>query len=146
MSESLGLSPPESYRALYMIDELEMEAPLERCFHAGANVEHWPQILPHYRRVRFHRKDGFGSGRVEMAARRDFGSVAYPVWWVSEMRVDRVRPAVTYRHVGGVTKGMDVEWTFEDLGSGRTGVRIVHAWDHGPGWPLPRFARKAISR
>jgi hypothetical protein len=68
---------------------------------AGADVERWPERLPHYRWVRFHRKDGFGTGRVEMAARRDFGPLPYPVWWVSEMRVDEDRPAVLYRHVAG---------------------------------------------
>ena len=38
-----------------------------------------------------------------------------------------------YRHVDGVTTGMDVEWSFRPVDGG-THVRIVHAWD-GPGWP-----------
>ncbi|HET6231850.1 MAG TPA: hypothetical protein VFE05_17370, partial [Longimicrobiaceae bacterium] len=93
------------------IDELEMGAPLEACFHAGADVERWPEWLPHYRWVRFQRKDAFGTGLVEMAARRGFGPLAWPVWWASEMHLDHQRPAVIYRHVDGITKGMDVEWT-----------------------------------
>jgi hypothetical protein len=36
--------------------------------------------------------------------------------------------------VAGVTKGMEVEWTFEPARNG-TLVRIVHVWN-GPAWPL----------
>jgi ribosome-associated toxin RatA of RatAB toxin-antitoxin module len=130
---------------MHTVDELEMNAPVDVCFLAAADVEGWPAALPHYRWVRFQRKDDFGSGRVEMAARRQFGPLAYPVWWVSEMTVDRDRPAVHYRHVAGVTTGMDVVWTFEPLAARRTAVRIVHEWERGPAWPLPRALRRWIS-
>jgi ribosome-associated toxin RatA of RatAB toxin-antitoxin module len=127
------------------VDEIVVAAPVERCFRAGADVERWPDLLPHYRWVRFQRRDGFGTGRVEMAAVRRFGPLPYPVWWVSEMSLDERRPAVLYRHVDGVTTGMDVEWTFEPLEDGRTRVRIVHDWLQGPRWPLPAAARRAIA-
>jgi hypothetical protein len=130
---------------LFTINELVMEAPIEVCFRAGADVEGWPAALPHYRWVRFQRKDGFGKGRVEMAARRRFGPFAYPVWWVSEMTFDEARPAVLYKHVAGITKGMDVIWSFEALGPARTRVRIEHDWSTGPDWPLPMFLRKLIA-
>ena len=130
---------------MYTVDEITMNAPVEACFRAGADVERWPEILPHYRWVRFQRKDGFGTGRVEMAARRDFGPAPYPVWWVSEMHLDEQRPAVIYRHVAGITTGMDVEWTFEADTPARTRVRIMHAWEGGPRWPLPGAARSAIA-
>ena len=126
------------------IDSIMIDAPVDACFRIAANVEEWPRILPHYRWVRFQRKDGFGTGLVEMAARRAFGPLSYPVWWVSEMSLDEVRPAVIYRHVAGVTTGMDVEWTFEPH-SGQTRVEIVHAWSDGPRWPLPSVARKLIA-
>ena len=122
-----------------------MSAPVEACFRVGADVERWPEWLPHYRWVRFQRKDGWATGRVEMAARRSFGPLSYPVWWVSEMHVEPERPAVVYRHVGGITTGMDVEWTFHDLGGGRTLVRIVHDWSEGPAWPLPGAARRLVA-
>lgn len=127
------------------VDEIEIEGPVEACYRAGADVERWPEILPHYRWVRFQRHDGFGTGRVEMAARRGFGPLPYPVWWISEMQVDPARPAVLYRHVDGITTGMDVEWTFRPLSGGRTAVRIVHNWDDGPRWPLPRWGRRGIA-
>lgn len=130
---------------MYTIDEIDVRGTVEACFRAGADVERWPERLPHYRWVRFQRRDGFGTGRVEMAARRDFGPLSYPVWWVSEMHLDEARPAVIYRHVDGVTTGMDVEWTFEDRGSGVTRIRIVHDWPQGPAWPLPGPARRSIA-
>ncbi len=57
-----------------------------------------------------------GGGVVEMAAWRPFGLVSYPTWWVSEMWVDRGAPAVHYRHVRGITTGMDVVWHIEPAG------------------------------
>jgi hypothetical protein len=130
---------------MHTVDRAVMEAPLDVCFNAAADVEQWPSALPHYRWVRFQRRDGFGLGRVEMAARRAFGPFASPVWWVSEMHLDETTPAVIYRHVAGVTTGMDVVWSFEKLSELRTAVSIVHSWEEGPDWPLPAAIRKWIA-
>ena len=116
-------------------NEIRMAATPSRCFQVAADVERWPEILSHYRWVRFHRRDGFGRGLVEMAARRMFGPVGYPVWWLSEMWADESVPVVRYRHVDGITRGMDVEWRFRADGVG-THVEIVHKWSSGPRWPL----------
>jgi hypothetical protein len=117
------------------VDERFMAAPVQLCFRVAADVERWPDILPHYRWVKFHRKDGFGTGRVEMAAWRDFVSAArYPTWWMSEMAAAEAEPAIYFRHVAGITRGMKVKWSFEPRESG-THVRITHAWN-GPRWPL----------
>ena len=126
------------------IDELLMRAPAETCFRIAADVERWPEILPHYRWVRFLDRRGFGHGRVEMAAWREFaGPARYPTWWVSEMNCDPAEPAVYYKHVRGITRGMEVKWTFEPRGAA-THVRITHAWD-GPAWPLVgRFAWEQV--
>lgn len=116
-------------------NETHIAADPRRCFDVAADVERWPEILTHYRWVRFRRRDGFGRGLVEMAARRMFGPVSYPVWWLSEMWADESVPVVRYRHVDGVTRGMDVEWLFH-VADGGTRVKIVHEWPEGPGWPL----------
>jgi hypothetical protein len=50
------------------------------------------------------------------------------------MWVDSGSPAVHYRHVRGITTGMDVVWNISPAGP-ETDVSIVHEWD-GPGWPL----------
>ncbi|MGH7475906.1 MAG: SRPBCC family protein [Longimicrobiales bacterium] len=117
------------------LDEHVAYAPADVCFRVAADVERWPTILPHYRWVRFHDKRDFGQGRVEMAAWRQFaGPLAYPTWWVSEMRADPEEPAVHYRHVDGITRGMIVKWSFQ-ADPGGTRIRILHEWV-GPAWPL----------
>ncbi len=125
-------------------NEVVMNAPPARCFQLSADVERWPEILSHYRWVRFRRRDGFGRGLVEMAARRMFGRVGYPVWWMSEMWADDSVALIRYRHVKGITKGMDVEWRFHPQADA-TRVEIVHEWPSGPRWPLiGRFAADKV--
>ena len=119
-----------------LLDQHLMHAPARICFNVAADVERWPTILPHYRWVRFHQRYGFGTGTVEMAAWRRFPlGLHYPTWWLSEMRVDAQEPAVYYRHVRGITRGMSVKWSFLPNGPDTTLVHIVHEWA-GPGWPL----------
>jgi uncharacterized membrane protein len=115
------------------VDRLRMKAPVDRVFRAAMDVEQWPALLSHYRWVRMleRRDDG---GLVEMAAWRPFGRFNYPTWWVSEMRIDPGEGAVRYRHVRGITAGMEVVWRLEPI-EGDTEVTIVHDWQ-GPAWPL----------
>jgi len=120
------------------VDVIDIEAPIERAFRAASEVERWPDLLAHYRWVRMLEPladDGTG-GVVEMAAWRPFGPLKYPTWWRSEMRVRAAEHEVRYRHIGGVTTGMDVLWKLTETPSG-THVDLVHDWD-GPAWPLIR--------
>jgi uncharacterized membrane protein len=123
---------------MYVVDRTLIHAPLDRVFAVARDVERWPEILPHYRWVRMleRRADG---GKVEMAAWRPFGPapLRYPAWWVSEMHVEAGsgRPVIRYRHVDGITAGMDVEWLLQPSTGGGVAVEIVHRWS-GPGWPL----------
>ena len=117
------------------VDEHRASAPADVCFEVAADVERWPEILPHYRWVRFQRKDDFARGKVEMAAWRRFGPLGYPTWWVSEMEHRREEGVVLYHHVDGITRGMDVRWEVEEIEPGGTRLRIVHEWE-GPEWPL----------
>ncbi|HEY9227999.1 MAG TPA: hypothetical protein VIP11_15185, partial [Gemmatimonadaceae bacterium] len=91
-----------------------------------------------YRYVRFHEMRADGGGTVEMSANRPFGAADWPTWWTSLMSVtppgSTDAPSIRFRHIRGVTTGMDVEWTFESADTG-TRVRIVHVWN-GPPWPL----------
>jgi hypothetical protein len=61
-----------------------MAAPWERIFALAAEVERWPQILPHYRYVRAVADPG-GERRFAMGARRG----AIPVSWEA---IQRPRP------------------------------------------------------
>jgi len=114
------------------VDRIQIAAPFDRVFTAASAVTRWPDILPHYRWVR--RLD---DGLVEMAAWRPFGFVKYPTWWVSQMTVDRPKGEIRYRHVRGVTTGMEVVWRLVEDGGGRgvVDIEIVHTWT-GPRWPL----------
>jgi uncharacterized membrane protein len=115
------------------VDRVSIRAPIERVFQTAADVERWPALLGHYRWVKLLERRENG-GLVEMAAWRPFGRFKYPTWWVSEMRVDRSAFAVHYRHVRGITTGMDVVWQLQSV-AGLTEVTIVHDWS-GPAWPL----------
>lgn len=119
------------------VDRSRIAAPFERVFSAASTVTRWPEILPHYRWVRL-----LDDGLVEMAAWRPFGGgaglVKYPTWWVSQMTVDRPAGEIRYRHVQGITRGMEVVWRLMEVGGGSEAgvdVEIVHTWD-GPAWPL----------
>ena len=115
------------------VDRISISAPMDRVFDAARNVERWPAILPHYRWVR----SLDGGGTVEMAAWRPFGpgALRWPAWWVSEMTVDAGRREIRYRHLRGITRGMDVVWTLREGRGGGVDVEIIHVWD-GPPWPL----------
>ena len=116
------------------VDERIIAAPPDLCFTVASDVERWPDILPHYRMVKRHGGPA-GVDRVEMSAWRDFaGPLRYPTWWLSDMRLAPDEPAIYFVHVDGITRRMDVKWSFEPHPRG-SHVRITHAWD-GPRWPL----------
>jgi hypothetical protein len=117
------------------VDTIRIAAPPERVWPFAAEPERWPEILPHYRWVTRSRGNRGGDGIIEMAAWRPFGTLNWPTWWESEMWVDAARHEVRYRHVRGITRGMDVLWTITPDGKGGSDVRIVHEWT-GPAWPL----------
>jgi ribosome-associated toxin RatA of RatAB toxin-antitoxin module len=109
---------------------VEMRGSLDHIVALAADTERWPEILPHYRWVTL--LDGGGDHKtVEMAARRDF----IPVKWRATQTVERdgATPIIRFHHVGGVTKGMDVAWTFNVRGD-TVDVTIDH--DFKPPWPI----------
>ena len=116
------------------VDRAIVRAPLDRVFAVAVDVEQWPRFLGHYRWVRVLERRPPHTAVVEMAAWRPFGPVGWPTWWISEMTPDPAGGRIRYRHVGGLTRGMDVEWRFEG-GNKEVTVEIVHEWS-GPGWPL----------
>ncbi len=115
------------------VDRARVAAPIDRVFSAATNVERWPEILSHYRWVRMLERTSEG-GVVEMAAWRNFGPLRYPTWWVSQMQILPEQHIVRYRHIRGITLGMNVEWRFRQDGA-EVDVTIVHEWS-GPPWPF----------
>jgi len=105
-----------------------MNAPYERIFPLAAEVERWPQILPHYRYVRAV-PDPNGERRFAMGARR--GPI--PVTWEAVQRPLPAERRIEFVHTGGVTRGMWVSWRFEERDGG-VDVSIEHRLDLR--WPL----------
>lgn len=134
----LGRMPRD--RRVRTVDELVVKSRLATIFRLAVEVERWPEHLAHYRSVRFRERASDDGGLVEMAANRPFGVVNWPTWWVSQMAVQRQtarheeEPRIRYRHVEGITTGMEVEWSFHPVAGG-TRVRLVHVWN-GPRWPI----------
>lgn len=130
----VDLGPLPSGTTMVTRDEGVVRAAPQAIFNIVSDVTRWPEWLPHYRWVRFLQTDGRGGGVVEMAANRPFGPFAWPTWWRSDMQVVPATRSVRFRHTGGITTGMDVEWTFEPHTEGAQ-VRLLHVWN-GPPWPL----------
>ena len=132
------LGPMPASREMTTVDERLVRAPLLRIFSLASGVERWPSLLPHYRFVRFLDRRRDGGGVVDMSANRPFGIVQWPTWWRSRMQVlgsgARPTPSIRFTHIDGVTKGMEVEWTFSETPQG-THVRILHMWA-GPSVPV----------
>ena len=109
---------------------VEIRGPLDRIVELGADVERWPEILPHYRWVTV--LEGGGERKVvEMAARR--GRI--PLRWRAVQEIDRTgpTPVIAYHHIWGPTRGMDVAWTFAES---PRGVHVAIAHEFRPPWPI----------
>ncbi|HEY2853123.1 MAG TPA: SRPBCC family protein [Gemmatimonadaceae bacterium] len=138
--EPFVLHAPSRHARMRTVDERFVRSRLATIFQLALDVERWPQLLPHYRFVRFRERTSDDGGIVEMSANRPFGPFNWPTWWVSQMSVQRKalrggdEPLVRFRHIEGITTGMDVEWSFHP-DKGGTKVRLVHAWN-GPPWPV----------
>jgi ribosome-associated toxin RatA of RatAB toxin-antitoxin module len=108
-------------------NRIEIRGEVKRIFQMAAQVDKWPDILPHYRGVRvLQRKKRRAT--VEMAARR--GRI--PVGWTA---VQEVFPyeRITYKHIKGFTTGMDVTWSFKPV---QERVQVVITHDFSLSWPL----------
>ncbi|HEX3551164.1 MAG TPA: SRPBCC family protein [Candidatus Elarobacter sp.] len=97
-----------------------VDAPPQAVYALAAATETWPRILPHYRYVRVLEERG-PARVVAMGAWQD----VFPIAWVAEQTNDPRTPHITFRHLRGWTRGMDVDWIFEPRGEG-TRVTIEH--------------------
>lgn len=113
--------------AMHTENQIEIRGDIRRIFQLAAQVDKWPEILPHYRWVRVLSRKKRRS-TVEMAARR--GRI--PVSWTA---VQEVFPyeRITFKHVRGFTTGMEVAWLFTPS-EGSVKVRITH--DFSLSWPV----------
>jgi ribosome-associated toxin RatA of RatAB toxin-antitoxin module len=99
----------------------------DRVFALAAAVEDWPSFLPHYRWVRVLANDG-ERRTVQMAARH----LGLPVQWTSYQWREPAARRIRFLHVGGLSRGMEVEWRIQPVARGgaapgATRVTIWHA-------------------
>ena len=97
-------------------------------FALAHDVERWSSLLPHY--VRSHRRDRGDDGSlvVDFVARRPIVravGLAIPVVWRARTWNEPDTHVLRFRHVAGVTRGMDVTWRIEPRAGGST-VSIEH--------------------
>ena len=128
--------------------QIHIDAPLERIFPLAAEIERWPERLPHYRYVR-RLPAAKGERRFAMGARRG----PMPVRWEAIQRPLPDERRIEFTHTGGVTRGMEVAWRFVPANGG-CDVSIEHEltlrWPVIGGWAArhvigPQFI-EAIAR
>jgi ribosome-associated toxin RatA of RatAB toxin-antitoxin module len=105
---------------MHKTNSIIMCAPRMTVFEAAANLELWPQILPHYRYIHYLERSP-DRNIVVMAATRS----GIPISWTSEQIIDRDRVEVRFLHLKAFTKGMRVVWTFQEVPTGVL-VEIEH--------------------
>lgn len=113
----------------------------ERVLELVHDIARWPELLPHYRSVTVHARRG---DRIvaRMVAIRRFGPLPMPVTWRAEQWADASDPAdlrLNFRHVRGVTKGMDVTWHIRVATTG-SDVTIEHEFSRR----LPLFGDRLL--
>ena len=108
---------------------VHIRAQYDVIFDLAADVECWPDRLPHYRYVR-RLPAPDGERRFAMGARRGL----IPVSWEAVQRPMREERRIEFTHTGGVTKGMWVAWRFAHRAGGGLDVSIEHRLDLG--WPM----------
>ncbi len=101
-------------------NSITIRAPKELIFETAANLERWPQFLPHYRYIRYLER-GETRNLVVMAATRS----GIPISWTSEQVIDRDKMEVHFHHLKAFTKGMRVVWTLTETAEGVL-VQILH--------------------
>src|ERR1051326_1289197 len=91
-----------------MENQILIRGDADRIFALAADIGDWPRILPHYRYVRIEEQ----SSRhkiARMGASRD----GIPVTWRARQELLPDQRRIRFQHIGGVTRGMEVEWKLD---------------------------------
>jgi ribosome-associated toxin RatA of RatAB toxin-antitoxin module len=100
---------------------VEIEAPPDLVFQLARDVTRWPDLLPHYARVRVEELHGDGAISARMVAVRPvipLLGLGIPVAWRSRTWSEPEARRLRFVHRGGATDGMDVTWRIDATGRG----------------------------
>jgi ribosome-associated toxin RatA of RatAB toxin-antitoxin module len=119
---------------------IHINAPPDLVYSLVSDLDHWAVWLNHYRYVRVLERTPKGV-RAAMSAWR--GPI--PVFWHALQKAESTTRTIRFKHVRGITRGMDVLWTIEPEEKG-TRARIYH--DLELRWPVigPWVAEQVIAR
>lgn len=99
----------------------------DRIYRLAADIQNWPVLLPHYRYMRVleqsetHKLADFGASRD-----------GFPCKWRARQELFPAEARITYQHVGGITRGMWVEWRLQ-----KREDRVLVTIDHKLTYPVP---------
>jgi len=117
-----------------------VQAPPREVYELVSDLSRWAERLPHYRYVRILDQRN-GVTRASMSARRG----RWPVFWEAVQTLDPATPAIHFHHARGVTRGMDVVWTFLPERDG-TRAQVDHQLDLRVPIVGPWLAERVIAR
>lgn len=120
---------------------IDVGAPPELVFALARDVTRWPDLLPHYRAATVQRREG-DAAVVRFVAVRP-GILRLPVLWRSRTWAEPDSLRLRFVHLGGATRGMDVTWRIEAIGSC---CRVTIAHDFPAPRPWATFIDRVFTR
>ncbi len=123
---------------MFTENSILMRGDPDRIFELAANIQDWPRLLPHYRYVVVEQDSG-GEKIARMGASRD----GFPVAWRTLQELAPNRRRIVFKHIGGITRGMDVEWRLVPEPAG-VRVTISHRLTYAVPLLGPLFARYIV--
>lgn len=106
---------------------IEIGAPAQLVFDLARRVGRWERLLPHYARSHVVERREDGSLIVSFVARRPllpWVGLGLPVAWRARVWNEPEHLRLRFRHVAGVTRGMDVTWRIDSTNGG-AGSRVT---------------------
>jgi hypothetical protein len=98
-------------------NRITMRGGLSTVYDFAAQVERWPEILPHYRRVKIL-EPGERERLVSMHCVRAFGPVNWPCKWRARQELRPEDGHIRFIHVSGPARGMRVDWELVETAGG----------------------------
>lgn len=132
--------PRRSVERVRSTAEIWVQAPPAELYELVSDLSRWVEYLPHYRYVRILEHEN-GTTRAAMSARR--GRI--PVFWEAVQTLDPNARTIRFRHVRGITRGMDVVWSFIPERGG-TRARVDHELTFRVPVVGPWLAERVIAR